>query len=83
MGSGGIDFFTKTQLALSDYLFYYVGEDADCPGAIHADLWMALARGSIPVYFGTANVYEYLPCPEGDCIVDVKKFSSSAHWQRH
>ena len=78
MGSGGIDFFTKTQLALSDYLFYYVGEDADCPGAIHADLWMALARGSIPVYFGTANVYEYLPCPEGDCIVDVKKFSSSA-----
>ncbi|CAL6329250.1 unnamed protein product [Bathycoccus prasinos] len=79
MGSGGIDFFTKTQLALSDYLFYYVGEDADCPGAIHADLWMALARGSIPVYFGTANVYEYLPCPEGDCIVDVKKFDSSAH----
>jgi len=79
MGSGGIDFFTKTQLALSDYLFYYVGEDADCPGAIHADLWMALARGSIPVYFGTASVYEYLPCPEGDCIVDVKKFDSSAH----
>ena len=79
MGSGGIDFFTKTQLALSDYLFYYVGEDADCPGAIHADLWMTLARGSIPVYFGTANVYEYLPCPEGDCIVDVKKFDSSAH----
>ena len=79
MGSGGIDYFTKTQLALSDYLFYYVGEDADCPGAIHADLWMALARGSIPVYFGTASVYEYLPCPEGDCIVDVKKFDSSAH----
>jgi hypothetical protein len=79
MGSGGIDFFTKTQLALSDYLFYFVGEDADCPGAIHADLWMALARGSIPVYFGTANVYEYLPCPDGDCIIDVKKFDSSKH----
>ena len=32
MGSGGIDFFTKTQLALSDYLFYYVGEGCGLSG---------------------------------------------------
>jgi hypothetical protein len=38
---------------------------------------MALIRGAIPVYKGTADIYQYLPCPDGACILDVAKFPTA------
>ena len=37
---------------------------------------MALLSGSIPIYKGTADIYKFLPCQDGECILDVAKFDS-------
>ena len=64
----------RMQVVLSRYLFYFSAENSDCPGYTTEKLWMALSRGSIPVYFGDEDVHKYLPCE--DCVLDVKKFAS-------
>lgn len=64
----------RMQTVLSRYLFYFSAENSDCPGYTTEKLWMALSRGSVPVYFGDEDVYRYLPCQ--DCILDVKRFES-------
>lgn len=64
----------RMQVILSRYLFYFSAENSDCPGYTTEKLWMALSRGSIPVYFGDEDVHQYLPCQ--DCVLDVKKFPS-------
>ena len=66
----------RVQLSLSAYLFFYVSEDADCPGHVTEKLWLPLLRGSIPVYFGTKSVEDFLPCPNKDCVLSVKDFNS-------
>jgi hypothetical protein len=37
-------------------------------------LWQPLAVGSVPLYYGAPNVYEWLPC--NDCIIDLRKFAN-------
>jgi len=64
----------RMQMVLSRYLFYFSGENSDSPGYTTEKLWMALSRGSIPVYFGDDDVHRHLPCRE--CVLDVKKFAS-------
>ena len=65
----------RMQRALSEYLFYFSAENSDCPGYTTEKLWMALSRGSVPVYFGDEDVHRHLPCDE--CVLDVKKFPSA------
>lgn len=64
----------RMQMILSRYLFYFSAENSDCPGYNTEKLWMALSRGSVPVYFGDSDVHDLLPCEE--CVLDVKKFPS-------
>ena len=66
----------RVQLDLSRYLFYFVAEEVDCPGHVTEKLWLPLLRGSIPIYFGTKTVDDYLPCPNKDCVLRVKDFNS-------
>ena len=66
----------RVQLSLSAYLFFYAAEDSDCPGHVTEKLWIPLLRGSIPVYFGTKSVDDFLPCPNKDCVLRVKDFPS-------
>ena len=65
----------RMQLALSQHLFYFSAENSDCPGYTTEKLWMALSRGSIPVYYGDAEVKKSLPCSE--CVLDVRDFESA------
>lgn len=70
-GSGG----EKFQGMMADYMFYFALENGGaCPGYATEKLWLALSRGSIPIYFGTDDVYDMLP--NADAIVDLKKFNS-------
>ena len=63
------------QRAMSDYMFYFAAENAGaCAGYVTEKVWMALSRGSVPLYFGTDDVYELLPDP--NAIVDLRKFDS-------
>jgi hypothetical protein len=66
----------RSQLRLSQYLFFFVSEEVDCPGHVTEKLWLPLLRGSIPIYFGTKTVEDYLPCPNKDCVLSVKDFDS-------
>ena len=66
----------RSQLRLSQYLFYFVSEEVDCPGHVTEKLWLPLLRGSIPIYFGTKTMEDYLPCPNKDCVLSVKDFDS-------
>ena len=66
----------RLQLELSKYLFYFVTEEVDCPGHVSEKLWLPLLRGSIPVYFGTKTVDEFLPCPKKDCVLSVNDYGS-------
>lgn len=63
------------QRAMSDYMFYFAVENAGaCAGYATEKVWMALSRGSVPLYFGTDDVYELLP--DRDAIVDLRQFDS-------
>ena len=62
----------RMQLSLSQYLFYFAAEYAECPGYTTEKLWLALSRGSVPVYFGDGEVKAHLPCDE--CVLDVRDF---------
>ena len=42
----------RAQLALSSHLFYFSAENSASPGYTTEKLWMALTRGSVPVYYG-------------------------------
>lgn len=65
------------QSAMSDYMFYFAVENAGaCEGYATEKVWMALSRGSVPLYFGTDDVYDTLPDPHA--IVDLRKFTSIA-----
>ena len=69
------------QRAMSDYMFYFAAENAGaCAGYVTEKVWMALSRGSVPLYFGTDDVYELLPDP--NAIVDLRKFDSVASLTR-
>ena len=46
-------------------------------GYITEKVWNALIRGTIPIFRGTADIYEQLPCPDGSCILDVDKYPSA------
>ena len=65
----------RMQLALSQHLFYFSAENSECPGYTTEKLWMAISRGSIPVYFGDQDVKKYLPCSE--CVLDVRDFATA------
>jgi hypothetical protein len=70
-GSGDAQF----QNLMSNYMFYFALENGGaCPGYATEKVWLALTRGSVPIYFGTDDVYDQLPSP--DAIIDLKKFKS-------
>ena len=47
---------------ISRYLFYFSAENSVCPGYTTEKLWLALSRGSIPVYFGDDDVHKAGRC---------------------
>ncbi|CAF0883857.1 unnamed protein product [Adineta steineri] len=64
------------KLALSrDYLFTIAIENSLTYDYISEKLWHPLAAGSIPIYLGAPNVYDWLPC-RTDCIIDLRKFET-------
>ena len=38
-------------------------------------MWLALTRGSVPIYFGTEDIYDQLP--SRDAIIDLREFKST------
>ncbi|CAF1020313.1 unnamed protein product [Adineta steineri] len=64
------------KLALSrDYLFTISIENSLTYDYISEKLWQPLAAGSIPIYLGAPNVYDWLPC-RADCMIDLRKFKT-------
>lgn len=70
-GAGDAQF----QNLMSNYMFYYAVENGgQCRGYATEKVWMALSRGSVPLYFGSEDVVAMMPTPES--FVDLKKFDS-------
>lgn len=70
-GSGESSFQDK----MSDYMFYFAVENGgECPGYATEKVFLALARGSVPIYFGDEQVVSTMPSPES--FVDLKKYDS-------
>jgi hypothetical protein len=70
-GRGGSPKEQNTYLA--PFMFYFSVENGiSCPDYITEKLWGALARGSIPVYFGWPGIEEYLPSV--DAIIDLRNY---------
>lgn len=66
------------KLALSkEYLFTIAIENSLAYDYISEKLWHPLIAGSVPIYRGAPNVYDWLPC-RTDCIIDLSKFSTAA-----
>lgn len=64
------------KLALSrEYLFTIAIENSLTYDYISEKLWQPLIVGSIPIYLGVPNVYDWLPC-QTDCIIDLRKFET-------
>lgn len=73
----------RMQLALSAHLFYFSAENSACPGYTTEKMWMALTRGSVPVYYGDGEYKKYLPCYDAGsntapCVLDVRDFPTAA-----
>ena len=73
----------RMQLFLSSHLFYFAGENSACPGYTTEKMWMALTRGSIPVYYGDGEYKKHVPCYDeasetAPCVLDVRDFPSAA-----
>ena len=73
----------RMQLALSAHLFYFSAENSACPGYTTEKMWMALTRGSVPVYYGDGEYKKHLPCYDASsntapCVLDVRDFPSAA-----
>ena len=73
----------RMQLALSAHLFYFSGENSACPGYTTEKMWMALTRGSVPVYYGDGEYKKHLPCYDeatnaAPCVLDVRDFPTAA-----
>ena len=73
----------RMQLYLSSHLFYFSAENSACPGYTTEKMWMALTRGSIPVYYGDGEYKKHLPCYDeitdtAPCVLDVRDFPSAA-----
>ena len=70
-GSGDARF----QDLMSTYMFYFAVENGgECPGYATEKVFLALTRGSVPIYFGDENVLATMPTPES--FVDLKKFDT-------
>ena len=63
-----------SQATLAKYMFFFALESVDCDGYTTEKVWEVLSRGSIPVFYGSDDIYKYLPDP--NAILDVKKFDS-------
>ena len=65
----------KYQELMAKYMFYFAMENAPaCNGYATEKIWMALARGSIPVYMGSPDIEELMPVK--NAFVDMRKFDS-------
>ncbi|CAF1357474.1 unnamed protein product [Adineta ricciae] len=64
------------KLALSkEYLFTIAIENSLTSDYISEKLWQPLTIGSVPIYLGAPNVYDWLPC-RTNCIIDLRQFKS-------
>jgi hypothetical protein len=59
---------------MKNYQFTVAIENSFEHDYITEKLWQPLATGSVPLYYGAPNVYEWLPC--NDCIIDLRKFAN-------
>jgi hypothetical protein len=59
---------------MKKYLFTVAIENSFEHDYITEKLWQSLAVGSVPLYYGAPNVYEWLPCD--DCIIDLRRFAN-------
>lgn len=65
----------KYQSMMAHYMFYFAVENAPmCDGYMTEKIWLALSRGSIPVYLGTSSVDDLLPSKNS--YVDLRKYDS-------
>ena len=64
------------KLALSkEYLFTIAIENSLTYDYISEKLWQPLIAGSVPIYLGAPNVYDWLPC-RTNCIIDLRQFKT-------
>jgi hypothetical protein len=70
----------KGKLSLSnDYLFTIAFENTFDHDYITEKIWHAFITGSIPIYYGAPNIYDWLPCENNDCFIDLTKFQTPKH----
>ncbi|KAJ1264982.1 hypothetical protein BS78_08G042300 [Paspalum vaginatum] len=59
--------------AMSQYKFVLAIENTKTESYVTEKLFYALEAGSVPIYFGTSNVWDFVP---PNSIIDASKFSS-------
>jgi hypothetical protein len=65
----------KYQSMMAHYMFYFAVENAPlCDGYMTEKIWLALSRGSIPIYIGSDSIEEMLPVKNS--YVDLRKYDS-------
>ena len=70
-GDGGGAF----QDLMSNYMFYFAVENGGaCPAYATEKVFLALSRGSVPIYFGDEKALATMPSP--DAFVDLKTFDT-------
>jgi hypothetical protein len=69
------------QTIMAHYMFYFAMENAPaCEGYMTEKVWMALERGSIPIYMGAEGFENYMPT--NTSYLDMTKFASVSDFVR-
>ena len=63
------------QTKMARYMFYFAMENAAaCEGYMTEKVWMALSRGSIPIYMGASSIGDMMPTKNS--YIDIRDYDS-------
>jgi len=63
------------QRKMARYMFYFAMENAAaCEGYMTEKVWMALSRGSIPIYTGASSIADMMPTKNS--YIDIRNYDS-------
>lgn len=72
-GNGSPHWWDHLHCAMSQYKFVLAIENTKTESYVTEKLFYALEAGSVPIYFGAPNVWDFIP---PNSVIDASKFSS-------
>lgn len=66
----------EKQKVIGEYLFHFAWENSWVPGFVTEKIFDCFVAGTVPIYVGTEDIYEFAPCDMSvhPCFIDYSHF---------